>query len=171
MADEGDAGMLVELGRRTFHETFAASNKPEDMEAYSGAAFVLDRIVDDLRHPATTYFFAETPTGPVGFAKLEASGPPPCVTGSSPIRLHKLYVSAEAIGTGVGAALMRFGIDWARTACHETMWLGVWEHNHRARAFYERWGFRTVGTETFRLGSDDQVDLLMELRLAKVGPS
>ncbi len=87
------------------------------------------------------------------------------------MRLHKLYVSAEALGTGVGAALMRAGIDWAGREGHETMWLGVWEHNHRARAFYERWGFRTVGTETFRLGSDDQVDLLMELRLAEVGPS
>lgn len=48
------------------------------------------------------------------------------------------------------------------------MWFGVWEHNLRARAFYERRGFRPVGTETFRLGSDDQVDLLMELRLAEV---
>ncbi len=61
---------------------------------------------------------------------------------------------------------MRFGIDWAREAGHQTMWLGVWEHNHRARAFYERWGFIPVGTETFRLGSDEQIDLLMELRLA-----
>ena len=48
------------------------------------------------------------------------------------------------------------------------MWFDVWEHNLRARAFYERRGFRPVGTETFRLGSDDQVDLLMELRLAEV---
>ena len=49
------------------------------------------------------------------------------------------------------------------------MWFDVWEHNLRARAFYERRGFRPVGTETFRLGSDDQLDLLMELRLAEVG--
>ena len=170
-ADDGDADLLADLGRRTFYETFAASNKAEDMDAYSGAAFAIDRVAGELRREATAFFVAETPTGAVGFAKLEASGPPPCVTGLSPVRLHKLYVSADAIGTGVGAALMRFGIDWARGAGHESMWLGVWEHNHRARAFYERWGFIPVGTETFRLGSDDQVDLLMELRLAEVGPS
>ena len=87
------------------------------------------------------------------------------------MRLHKLYVSADAIGTGAGAALMRCGIDWATGTGYGSMWLGVWEHNHRARAFYERWGFCPVGTEAFRLGSDDQVDLLMELRLAEVGLS
>jgi hypothetical protein len=51
------------------------------------------------------------------------------------------------------------------------VWLGVWEHNRRAKAFYVQWGFRPVGTETFRLGSDEQVDLLMELRLAEMGLS
>lgn len=170
-ADDGDANLLADLGRRTFYETFAPSNKAEDMDAYSGAAFAIDRIACELRQQATTFFIAETPTGAVGFAKLGASSPPPCVTGPSPVRLHKLYVSADAIGTGVGAALMRYGIDCATGTGYESMWFGVWEHNHRARAFYERWGFIPVGTEAFRLGSDDQVDLLMELRLAEVGPS
>ena len=66
---------------------------------------------------------------------------------------------------------MRVGIDWASGKGHGSVWLGVWEHNRRARAFYERWGFRPVGAETFRLGSDDQLDLLMELRLDGAGPS
>ena len=169
MADGKDADLLVDLGRRTFYETFAASNKAEDMDDYSGAAFPIDRIVGELRQEATAFFIAETPTKTVGFAKFEAARPPECVTGPYPVRLHKLYVSADAIGTGVGAALMRFGIDWAKGAGQQSMWLGVWEHNLRARSFYERWGFRPVGTETFRLGSGDQVDLLMELRLAEVG--
>ena len=169
MADNNDAETLAELGRRTFYEIFAASNKAEDMDAYSGGAFAIDRIAGELRQEATAFFIAETPTGTVGFAKLEAARPPECVTGPYPVRLHKLYVSADAIGTGVGAALMRFGIDWAMGTGYESMWLGVWDHNHRAKAFYERWGFRPVGTETFRLGSDDRVDLLMELRLAQVG--
>jgi GNAT superfamily N-acetyltransferase len=167
-ADDSDAEILAELGRRTFYETFADSNKAEDMDDYLNTAFALDRIVGELRQQATTFLIADKQTQPVGFAKLEICRPPECVTGPSPVRLHKLYVAGEAIGTGVGAALMRFGIDWARAACHECMWLGVWEHNLRARAFYQRWGFRAVGTETFRLGSDDQVDLLMELRLHEV---
>jgi ribosomal protein S18 acetylase RimI-like enzyme len=77
-----------------------------------------------------------------------------------------LYVSAEAIGTGVGAVLMRSSIERARDSCYESLWLGVWEHNHRAKAFYERWGFVPVGTETFLLGSDEQADVLMQLVLS-----
>ena len=169
IADARDASLLADLGRRTFYETFAASNKAEDMDDYSGAAFAVDRIVGELRREATAFFIAETPTKAVGFAKLEAARPPECVTGPSPVRLHKLYVSADAIGSGVGAALMRFVIDWAKETGQESLWLGVWEHNLRARAFYEQWGFRPVGTEKFRLGSDEQVDLLMELRLDNVG--
>lgn len=161
--------MLAALGRRTFRETFADSNKAEDMDDYLNAAFALDRIVGELRQQATTFFIAENPTQPVGFAKLEVSRPPECVTGPSPLRLHKLYINREDIGTGAGAALMRAGIDWAKREGHESIWLGVWEHNLRARAFYERWGFRPVGTEIFRLGSDDQIDLLMEMRLADAG--
>lgn len=137
------------------------------MADYSNSAFAIDRIIDELRQDSTVFLIAETPARPVGFAKLETTPPPECVSGPAPIRLHKLYVSADAIGSGVGAALMRFAIDWARKSGHETLWLGVWEHNLRATAFYDRWGFRTVGTETFRLGSDDQVDLLMVLRLSE----
>ena len=74
------------------------------------------------------------------------------VTGPSPVRLHKLYVSADAIGTGVGAALMRAGIDWATGTGYESMWLGVWEHNHRAMAFYERWGSSRSGPRHSDLG-------------------
>ena len=44
---------------------------------------------------------------------------------------------------------------------YETLWLGVWEHNLRAIAFYRRWGFETVGSHTFLLGSDEQTDLIM----------
>ena len=111
-ADGGDANLLADLGRRTFYETFAASNKAEDMDDYSGAAFAIGRIAGELRQRGTTFFIAETTTKPVGFAKLEAARPPGCVTGPSPVRLHKLYVSADAIGTGVGSELMRFVIDW-----------------------------------------------------------
>lgn len=167
MADAGDAGMLTELGRRTFHETFAAHNTADDIDAYMREAFVVERVVEELRQPGSVFLVAEALSKPVGFARLEPAHAPECVTGPSPVRLVKLYVSAEAIGSGFGAALMSSSIAWARKAGHGSLWLGVWEHNYRARAFYERWGFRPVGTEAFRLGSDDQVDVLMEWRLGE----
>jgi len=167
VADLGDADMLAELGRRTFHETFAAHNKSEDMDAYMAEAFVVGRIAAELREPGAVYLVAEAPPTAVGFARLAAESPPACVTGPSPVRLVKLYVSADAIGSGVGAALMRASIGWARESGHTSLWLGVWEHNRRARAFYDRWGFVPAGTETFRLGTDEQNDVLMQLALGE----
>src|SRR4051812_42435824 len=82
-ANEGDASLLAELGRRTFYETFAAYNKAEDMYDYSGSAFAVDRIAGELRREATAFFIADTPTRPVGFAKLEVARPPERVRGPS----------------------------------------------------------------------------------------
>ena len=165
LADVGDAGVLAELGRRTFRETFAADNRPEDMDAYINAAFEPGRVAAEIAEPGSACLLAEGPAGVIGFARLAPAAPPVCIVGPSPVRLAKLYVAAEAIGSGVGAALMRSSLAWARTAGHATLWLGVWEHNHRARAFYERWGFVAVGEETFLLGEDVQADLLMQLDL------
>lgn len=166
-AGPGDAGTLADLGRQTFHDTFAAHNRPEDMAAYMEEAFDVGRIAAEIREPGAVYLVAEAPPKVVGFARVAPAAPPACVTGPAPARLVKLYVSADAIGSGVGAALMRSGIEWAWGAGHKSLWLGVWEHNHRAKAFYERWGFVPVGAETFRLGTDDQSDVLMQLVLSE----
>ena len=57
---------------------------------------------------------------------------------------------------------MQAAIDEAQRRGHDTLWLGVWEHNPRARAFYRKWGFVEVGTHIFVLGSDPQTDILMQ---------
>ena len=167
VADVRDAAVLADLGRRTFHETFAADNTPEDMAAYTAEAFTVGRLAAELREPGAVYLVAEAPPNVLGFARLAPEAPPACITGPGPVRLVKLYVSADAIGSGVGAALMRSSVEWAGETGHRSLWLGVWEHNHRAKAFYERWGFVPVGTESFRLGGDDQTDVLMQLALTE----
>lgn len=166
-AGVSDAELLAALGRRTFEEAFAAENRPEDMAAHLATAFVPARIADDLADPALTYLVADRlvpglAPEPIGYALLAPEPPPACVKGPRPLRLVKLYVVAAAVGGGVGAALLAECIERARRAGHGSLWLGVWEHNARARAFYARWGFEEVGTEPFQLGSDLQTDLLLE---------
>jgi ribosomal protein S18 acetylase RimI-like enzyme len=88
------------------------------------------------------------------------------VKGPDPVELERIYVDKSAIGRGVGAALMEACLDAARRGGHRTLWLGVWERNPNAIGFYERLGFRQVGTHGFRFGSKLQTDLLMALPLA-----
>jgi GNAT superfamily N-acetyltransferase len=87
---------------------------------------------------------------------------PSVITGENPIELVRLYVSNDFIGKGVGAVLMKECLEQARALGHKTIWLGVWEHNHRAQTFYRKWNFVEVGTHIFQLGDDAQTDLLMQ---------
>jgi ribosomal protein S18 acetylase RimI-like enzyme len=75
--------------------------------------------------------------------------------------LVRIYVDQALIGRGVGAVLMQASLDEARRMGCDAMWLGVWERNERAQAFYRRWGFEVAGTQPFQLGADPQTDLVM----------
>ena len=164
-AKSNDAKLLAELGARTFEETFAADNTSEDMDAYLATHFSVAQQTAELAYPASTFLIAEVDGVAAGYAKLHAGDPPKEIEGPKPIELVRLYVSREWLGRGAGEALMRACLEEARSAGHETIWLGVWERNARAQAFYKKWDFRAVGEHMFLLGSDAQRDILMERAL------
>lgn len=161
-ATADDAELLAELGARTFCETFAADNSAADMRAYLASSFSPILQATELADPDSLFLIAEVDGIPAGYAKLKPGDPPDGVTVETPIELVRLYVSQEWLGRGVGAALMQVCIDQVRSKGHRTLWLGVWEHNDRARTFYRKWKFREVGTHIFQLGADAQTDILME---------
>jgi ribosomal protein S18 acetylase RimI-like enzyme len=163
-ASEDDADRLAKLAERTFRDTFAADNAPADMEAYVAESLSLDRVRAELADSKTTFLLAFIGDAgePAGYAKLRSGTPDPSVTGDDPIELERLYVDRRMIGQRVGAALMRGCLNFAQSAGFQTIWLGVWERNTHAIAFYERWGFEAVGDHVFRLGSDNQRDLIMQ---------
>ena len=160
-----DAGLLSELGERTFSETFAADNTTEDMAAYIATSFSVAQQTRELEDPASTFLIGEVEGRPAGYAKLHAGKPEKGVEGTNPVEVVRLYVAREWLGRGIGAQLMRACLDEAQQAGHDTVWLGVWERNVRAQAFYRKWNFRTVGEHMFRLGADLQRDLIMERTL------
>jgi len=161
-ANSDDADLLAELGARTFRDTFAADNTKEDMDAYVASNFSLAHQTAELVHPAATFLIAEVDGIAAGYAKVQSGEPAEGIEGTKPIELVRLYASREWLGRGVGEALMRACLDEARNAGFETLWLGVWERNERAQAFYRKWDFRAVGEHIFQLGSDQQRDILME---------
>ena len=167
-ATADDAGLLADLGARTFYETFAGDNSPEDMAAYLAASFSPEKQAAEIAEPQVTFLIAEVDGAPTGYAQLRAGNAPSCVSNSNPIELVRIYVSREWFGCGVGEALMRACTDEARQMGYQTMWLGVWERNRRAQAFYRKWNFQVVGRHVFQLGSDPQTDLLMERPLSLI---
>jgi ribosomal protein S18 acetylase RimI-like enzyme len=157
-----DAKLLAELGARTFDETFAKDNSPEDMAAYLADSFSVGRLTAELNDPLSIFFIAEVDGSAAGYAKIHSGEASGGVEGERPIELVRLYVSQEWLGRGVGQALMRRCLDEAREMGFQTIWLGVWERNSRAQAFYRKWDFREVGEHIFQLGSEPQRDIVMQ---------
>lgn len=116
-----DASLLAELGARTFYDTFAADNRPEDMAAYLAASFSPAKQAEELLDALSLFIIAEIDNEVVGYAQLHAGVSPECITGAMPIELARFYVVADWHGRGVSAALMRACIDEAQKAGYQTL--------------------------------------------------
>lgn len=161
-ATESDADLLASLGATTFYQSFAAQNTPENMTAYLAATFGPEKQRAELADPRNIFLIAENAGVAIGYAHLRTGKPPACVSDPKAIELVRLYVSSTFQGSGVGGRLMDACLTEARQAGHQTIWLGVWQQNTRAQAFYHRWNFSIVGEHVFQLGDDPQMDWLME---------
>jgi GNAT superfamily N-acetyltransferase len=157
-----DNVLLAELGRRTFSDTFAKHNTPENTALYLAASFGPEIQAAKLADPNTFFIIAEIEGTPVGYAQLNLGARLPEVSGERTLEIERIYSDAAHIGKGVGAALMAASIDFAAEKGCDTIWLGVWEHNPRAIAFYTKWGFKTMGSHVFMLGEDVQNDFIMQ---------
>lgn len=156
-----DNTLLANLGARTFSEAFAADNTAADMAAYLARSFSPAKQAAELADPAALFLIAESGAAAAGYAKLYATPPQTGLAGVNPVEIVRLYVVSSWIGRGVGSALMAACLAAAVARGHDAVWLGVWEHNARAIAFYERCGFTRFGAHPFRLGDDLQTDYLM----------
>jgi ribosomal protein S18 acetylase RimI-like enzyme len=168
-ANLATATRLADLGRQTFTETFAASNTPADMAAFLAQTYGPAIQLDELQQARYTFLLAEMQGQLVGYAKLWRAtdlGLAASETPSGRLEIKQLYVVEDWIGTGLGAALMRRILDLAQAENCTALVLGVWEHNERAKAFYQRFGFREIGEVAFKLGDDVQRDLLLRKGLA-----
>jgi len=146
-------------GPSTF--TVGAPLPARAMTAMASSCRSLRRLGDQR----ATFLIAEIEATPVAFAKLYDGHVPDCVGGGAPIELERFYVDRQFHGQGIAQTLMQACFDRARQSGHGTIYLGVWENNHRAIAFYRKCGFDVVGSHAFQLGDEAQNDLLMEIRL------
>lgn len=157
-----DAELVSALAARTFTDTFARDNTPEDMATYLAATFTPDRQRRELADPDQLVLLVEIAGQAAGYAHLARRAPAAGVTGEAPIELARFYVDRPWHGRGVARLLMHHVLEAAARWGARTLWLGVWERNARAIAFYRKHGFIDVGSHIFILGGDVQTDRVMQ---------
>jgi ribosomal protein S18 acetylase RimI-like enzyme len=157
-----DAALLADLGTRLFEQTFGEMNDAEDMQDYLASAFSPDIQKAEIADPdrATFLAFDDSETA-IGYAMARRGSRSNGVVAERPVEVQRIYVDRTLHGTGLGAALMAACVDQARAWNGEVLWLGVWQENPRAIAFYKRTGFVVVGEQEFMVGRDVQHDFVM----------
>ncbi len=156
-----DARLLADFAARTFSETFAEENRPEDMALHVSTAYGALQQEAELADPEMTTLLAEVDGQLAGYAQLRPNAGPDCVPRTMPLELLRFYVAAPWQGQGVAHALMKMVLTEAGVRGAQTLWLGVWERNERAKSFYRKCGFIDVGSQHFVLGTDVQTDRVM----------
>ena len=162
-ARPGDAARMVQLGRRSFTETFGHLYTPKNL-----SAFLLSHNEDgwrgELSDPAFAVRVAEAEGELVAYAKI---GPPslPFEQRGAAIELRQFYVLKPWQGQGIADELMQWVLAEARGRGADELYLSVFTDNHRARRFYERYGFRFVAPYTFMVGSHEDEDHILRLDL------
>jgi diamine N-acetyltransferase len=159
-----DADALDAMARETWARTFAHGYAPADLEAYLTQAYgPTGRLRTDLADPAITWRVARADGDIIGYAKLS----PPWLDQAGPgdVQLSQLYVAYGWHGRGVAQALMEWTFATARARHAPALLLTVFEDNHRAIAFYAKYGFVHIGDYAFPVGDQIDRDLIMRLAL------
>lgn len=165
-----DAKRLAKIAEETFRDTFAAMNAAEDMELHCRASYSDAIQGGEIVNPDMLTLLCEQDGNPVGFAQLRWGKPPGFVVADAPGEIQRLYVARDCHGRGVAHDLMSACLDEMASHQCDLVWLGVWEKNSRAIAFYRKFGFQQAGEQVFWLGNDPQRDIVMVRPLADSRP-
>jgi GNAT superfamily N-acetyltransferase len=166
-AREEDALELSALAESTFRAAFAELNTAANMELHCATAYGHAVQLAEIRDAARETWIAETGVGMVAYVQLRFDAATPKITGERPVEIQRFYVDASQHGAGLAHQLMAHVVARAERAGSAVLWLGVWERNPRAMAFYRKWEFQVVAAHVFMFGSEPQRDLLMRRELLR----
>jgi diamine N-acetyltransferase len=156
---------LQAIARQTFSESFSSTNEQTNIERYLNESFSLDQLSSELVNKNSEFYFALVDDRIVGYLKLNVGAAQTELKAENGLEIERIYVLKEFHGKNIGQLLFQKAIEMARQAHVEYVWLGVWEDNPRAINFYRKNGFVEFDKHIFRLGNEEQTDLMMKLLL------
>ena len=156
---------LQKIGRQTFFVSFSESNSEENMQKYLDEGFSTEKLTTELNDTNSEFYFAFLDEEVIGYLKLNFGESQTELKDNKALEIERIYVSKEFHGKSVGQLLYDKAIEVAKQNNVDYVWLGVWEENPRAISFYKKNGFVEFNKHIFKLGDDEQIDIMMKLNL------
>lgn len=156
---------LRTIAIQTFLDTYGQFNTPENVKVHIATAFNETQLIGELQNPQVSYYFAYHHQTLIGYLKLNVGHSQTEPMPVTHLEIERIYVINAFKGKGMGRQFIEQAKQQAKTLGKTVVWLGVWEKNPKAIAFYEHMGFVKSGTHTFTVGTEDQTDFVMTLTL------
>jgi len=160
-----DIEQLREIGKLTFAETFSSDNSEENMKEYLENGFSTEKIKSELIDKNVVFYFAELDGKVIGYLKVNVGESQTEMEVKNALEIERIYVLKEFHGKKVGQILYNKALELAKEKNVKNVWLGVWKENPRAIRFYKKNGFVEFDKHIFKLGNDEQTDIMMKLTL------
>lgn len=161
-ATAADVSPLQQISIATFTDTYAVYNTPENMRLFIDTNYNTQQLLNELADPAQQYYLTYLGEELVGYMKLRTTENPPELASKTHMEIERIYVLPTFKGRYIGKYMIEHALTIAREKQYEILWLGVWDQNTSAQAFYTKQGFTVFGEHAFILGDEHQRDLLMK---------
>ncbi|WP_438766262.1 GNAT family N-acetyltransferase [Kushneria sp. TE3] len=159
------ASRVAAIGRETYRQTFESHHDADVMTQYLDRAFDISVVTKEIGHPQSGFWLLEVDGHVAGYLKMNHGLAQTEAQEDGGIEIERIYLLKAFQGQGHGRVLFDKAMAVARAYSSRFVWLGVWEHNDRAVAFYKAMGFEITGTHDFRMGDVVDTDYIMRLML------
>jgi diamine N-acetyltransferase len=156
-----DLHKLQEISYETFNETFKEQNSLENVNAYLVKAFNFKQLEKELSNSSSQFFFVNFNNEVAGYLKVNTDDAQTEEMGDESLEIERIYIKNQFQKLGLGKYLLNKATDIGMERNKKKIWLGVWEKNENAIAFYKRMGFVQSGSHSFYMGDEEQTDCIM----------
>jgi diamine N-acetyltransferase len=156
---------LQDISHKTFSETFSGYNTQENMAKYLNEGLSIERLTGELNNKESEFYFALDDNNTIGYLKLNFGASQTELQDNNAVEIERIYVLNAYQGKKVGQLLYEKALEIAKQKNVHYIWLGVWEENRKAINFYKKNGFIEFDKHIFKLGNDEQTDIMMKKAL------
>ncbi|MFK4300986.1 ribosomal protein S18 acetylase RimI-like enzyme [Paenibacillus sp. RC254] len=156
-----DLQILQEISIETFNDTFKEQNSPENMQTYLERAFNSKQLDKELSNVSSEIFFICFNEELAGYLKVNMNEAQSEKMGDESLEIERIYIKNKYQKHGLGKYLLNKAMEIAMEQNKKKIWLGVWEKNENAIAFYKKMGFVQTGAHSFYMGDEEQIDFIM----------